>query len=369
MTTDLSELKILYLVKTMDVGGSERFTLNLCKHFVPLVKNVTVFSSGGVFLEELNCCGVNHIENKKASSKKLNDILAIRKAIKDLIIKENFQIVHCQHRIFVTILNTLNLKQVKIVYTANNFFDDYFQKLIFPDIAVSISRRIEKNLQDTLLIKGSKIKNINYGIFLPYKNKEEMEESRKKIRKERLNAKQANQITIGYVGRIIEEKGIFKLLEAAKRLFNSGFDFDLLIKGKGQDTNKVHEYLRNNFLENRATIIETESDINDLYKDIDVLVLPTEMNEGLPLSILEALARGILVVTTDKGAITDVIKNGSSGFILNKGEEELDDKLKHILLNYDKLDLIRQNGFDIVQKNYSLDTMLKKYQDLYLDLI
>lgn len=369
MTTHLSELKILYLIKTMDVGGSERFTLNLCKHFARLVKNVTVFSSGGVFVEELKRCGVNHIENEKASSKKLNDILAIRKVIKDLIIKENFQIVHCQHRIFVTILNTLNLKNVKIVYTANNFFDDYFQKLIFPDIAVSISKSIEKNLQDTLLIKGSKIKNINYGIHLPYKNKEEMEESRSKLRKEKINVKGHNHITIGYVGRIIEEKGIFKLLEATKRLFDSGFDFNLLIKGNGKDTNKVREYLRNNSLDDKATIIETEKDIDNLYKDIDLLVLPTEMNEGLPLSILEALARGILVVTKDKGAITDVIKHGSSGFILNKGEEELDDKLKYILLNYDKLDIIRQNGFDIVQKYYSLDSMLKKYQDLYLDLI
>jgi hypothetical protein len=62
MTTELKYIKILYLVKTMDVGGAERFTLNLCRYFKDKTSGITVASSGGIFVDQLQLAGVKHIK-------------------------------------------------------------------------------------------------------------------------------------------------------------------------------------------------------------------------------------------------------------------------------------------------------------------
>src|SRR3989304_6716462 len=112
------KLKILYLIKTMNVGGAERFTFNLCRYFSDKVKKITVFSSGGIFADELNKTRVKCINSSFAKSKNLP---AIRSELKQIITEKDFDIIHVQHRIFLPLLMTLNTGSAKIIYTANNF--------------------------------------------------------------------------------------------------------------------------------------------------------------------------------------------------------------------------------------------------------
>jgi len=60
-------------------------------------------------------------------------------------------------------------------------------------------------------------------------------------------------------------------------------------------------FIEQNNLSGLITITPPSSDEEEIYKDINVLVLPTRLNEGLPISILEAAARRILVVSADAG--------------------------------------------------------------------
>ena len=62
MTTELKRVKILFLVKTMDIGGAERFTLNLCRYFKDKTSGITVASSGGIFVDCLEQAGIKHIK-------------------------------------------------------------------------------------------------------------------------------------------------------------------------------------------------------------------------------------------------------------------------------------------------------------------
>ena len=107
-------------------------------------------------------------------------------------------------------------------------------------------------------------------------------------------------------------------------------------------------------------------DLNLLYKGVDILVLPTFMNEGLPLSILEAMARKILVISSDSGGIKDVIKNNITGLLIKKKDaEDLYNKMKFALDNYDSLQGIINNAYHLVKNNYYLGKMLKEYEELY----
>ncbi len=348
MNKTLSQLRILYLIKTMGIGGAERFTFNLCKYFSKRVDHITVFSSGGIFVEELNKLGINHISSTFANGK---NFLKLRKQIKDLIKNNNFDIIHCQHRIFLPILRTIKTGNTKLIYTANNFFNDIYQKVLFPDAAVAISPSIEKNLLETTFLHKRKIFRINYGVEIRdiFKPSDE-------------------NIALGFVGRLIREKGIYQLIEAFKEITTERFR--LIICGDGPEKNNILKIIQNEGPASNIRLIPPTIEIDQVYKLIDILILPTSLNEGLPISILEALVRKIIVVTTEKGAIKDIIVDNETGFILKDNTVAgIIENVDYLVKNSRLLGDIKEKGYNKVKNDYSIDVMLEGYKRLYLKML
>ena len=101
-----------------------------------------------------------------------------------------------------------------------------------------------------------------------------------------------------------------------------------------------------------------------------VLILPSLLNEGLPFSILEAISRNILVITTKSGGIGDIIEDKVTGFILKKNNvEELSALIKYILSHKKEVENIKENAFKILQEEYSIDNMLAGYHKLYEEVL
>ena len=346
MTAELKHIKILFFVKTMDVGGAERFTLNLCRYFKDKTSGITVASSGGIFVDQLQLAGIKHI--KLQNQPVIKNMLSLYKELITIINGDDYSIVHCQHRIFNFILQFVPHKKFILFYTANNMFNDILQKLIFPDFASAVSKSIYINLTKTSFIKKNKITQINYGVKIPEINK-----PRKGI------------ITFGFFGRLIKEKGIFNLLESVKILASENLNFRLIIKGKGE-LNKIMPFIEQNNLSGFISITPPSSDEDEIYKDIDVLVLPTRLNEGLPISILEAAARRILVVSADAGGVKDFLQNLQTGIMLSSLDPvTISQALKDIILNYNNYLPVLDNAYRKVKNEFSLELMNQKYEDLY----
>ena len=346
MTSDLKNIKILFLVKTMDVGGAERFTLNLAKHFAARTKGVTVASSGGIFVDELRKNGIKHI--RLNNRPEIINIIPLYYELKRIIKEDDYTIIHCQHRIFTFLVQLIWKRKFFLLYTAHNVFNDLFQKIIFPDLAIAVSHTIKLNLLKTFYISKNKINQINNGVGIP--------DNKKSVSK---------VLTIGFIGRLIKEKGIFNLLEAVKILTEKRSDFRLIIRGKGE-TEKISEYIRLNNLNNLVSIALVSNVEKEIYMSIDILILPTKMNEGLPLSILEAAARGILVVSTKEGGIEDFIDNRKTGILLDSVEpKQLADSIEDIIENYNSYSGIIENARNKVINDFSIDQMTVKYEELY----
>ena len=346
MTTELRHIKILYLVKTMDIGGAERFTLNLCRYFKVKTSGITVASSGGIFVDQLEHAGIKHI--KLQNQPVLKNIIPLYKELIRIINGDDYTIIHCQHRIFTFLLQFVPNKKFILLYTANNMFNDLFQKCIFPDFASAASESICNNLKKTSLIKNNKITQINYGVKIP-----EISHSRKEV------------ITFGFFGRLIQEKGIFNLLESVKILASDNLNFRLIIKGKGE-LKRIMEFIEKNNLSGFITITPPSSDEEQIYKDIDILVLPTRLNEGLPISILESAARKILVVSADAGGVMDFLQNQQTGVMLSSLDPKIiAQALKDIILHYNNYLPLLDNAHRKVKNEFSLELMNKKFEELY----
>ena len=346
MTSEIKNIKILYLVKTMEVGGAERFTLNLAAYFAGKAESVTVASAGGIFVDILKKKGIKHIQLKNEPV--ISKLIPLYFELKRLIRANDYTVIHCQHRILTFVLQFLRKGKFFHIYTAHNVFNDIFQKIIFPDIAVAVSKTIKLNLQKTSYIDKNRIEQINNGVQIP-----SLKKSGNDI------------ITFGFIGRLIKEKGIFDLLEAIKQLNTENTKFRLIIRGKGE-IEKITDFVRINNLGSFVLFADVSNDEDEIYKSIDILILPSKMNEGMPLSILEAAARGILVVTTRSGGIEDFIANGKTGILLDSTEPEiLAGAIKIILANYNSYNEIIENALSKVKDDFSIEKMTLKYEKLY----
>jgi glycosyltransferase involved in cell wall biosynthesis len=351
-------IKILYLIKTMDVGGAERFTFNLSTYMQKQGNDVSIYSSGGIFISELRDKNVGYIYSENANKIGLKGFFKIRQEIKEILSKKKYNIIHCQHRIFVPILSTLSTGNSKIIYTANNYFDDFLQNFIWPQYAVAISPSIKINLEKTLRIKKDSINCINLGVQMP------------SLVPWGKRDYQTDNITIGFVGRLIKEKGIMNLLEAFKNLSQPHPEARLKIIGDGPYKFALMNFISDNSLDEIVDFSAPLTDPDAIYKNIDILMLPSQMKEGLPISILEAMARGILIITTSSGAIKDLVVNKETVFIMEKGDaREIFGTLNDILSNYPNLEKLIKNSRKIVLENYSLDNMLNEYEEFYHSIL
>jgi glycosyltransferase involved in cell wall biosynthesis len=224
--------------------------------------------------------------------------------------------------------------------------------MIFPQYTVAISSSINNNLLKSTFLSKSSIRQINLGIVIP---------SEPKII--------SREVTLGFLGRLIEEKGIFNLLDAVKMLETDKIMFKLIIRGKGE-TDKIMRFIKSGQMENYVSLSPSLYEENEVYKGIDVLVLPSMLNEGLPLSILEAAVRRILIVTTGAGGIGDFIVNQVTGITLvSTSPEQIAATLKEAILNYNNYESILENSYVKAKNEFSLEQMTTKYEQFYSTVI
>lgn len=123
-------------------------------------------------------------------------------------------------------------------------------------------------------------------------------------------------IVLGTAGRIEEEKGHRYLVEAMKRLVEGGCDVRLVITGDGYLRSQLEVFVENENLQRHVQFVGWVPSVRDFYDSIDVFVVPSISAEGLPTTILEAMAAGCIVVASDVGGAGEAIRNGIDGWLV-----------------------------------------------------
>ena len=125
-----------------------------------------------------------------------------------------------------------------------------------------------------------------------------------------------------YLSNLIESKGILDLLEAADQLHQQGISFRLDLAGfiDRKIESQINEYLSQigDDLVCYHGVVEGEAKY-ELFRNSQVFVLPTYYpQEGQPISLLEAMASGNVIITTDHSGISDIVVDGRNGFYVRK---------------------------------------------------
>lgn len=135
-----------------------------------------------------------------------------------------------------------------------------------------------------------------------------------------------------YVGRLIEAKGIFDLVDAVARL-RGRVPCHLLMAGDGPDRPRLETYLQQRNLEGQVTLAGylPAAQLQQVYRAADLFVLPS-WSEGFPTVLLEAMDAGLPVVTTSIRGAVDHLQDGvHARFVPPRQPEQLALALEQVL--------------------------------------
>jgi glycosyltransferase involved in cell wall biosynthesis len=121
---------------------------------------------------------------------------------------------------------------------------------------------------------------------------------------------------VGFVGRIEPGKGVLDLVRAMR-----GVDARLVIVGDGPERPSLEAELQLLGIDDRVQLAGERDDVRDLLADADIFVL-SSVSEGLPVSVLEAMAAELPVVASRVGGVPELVADGENGFLVPPGNPD-----------------------------------------------
>jgi glycosyltransferase involved in cell wall biosynthesis len=175
---------------------------------------------------------------------------------------------------------------------------------------------------------------------------------------------------VGTVGRLTPVKKHSLFLRAAREIVqNKDIPVKFLIVGDGPLRRDLEDMAIRLRIRDRVIFTGWREDLEQLYPLMDIFVLSSEM-EGLPITLLEAMAYKRPVVATCVGEIPRVIQDGQSGLLVPNGDSRaMSSALLELLDDSQRCFRMGEIGRKIVEEQFTLERMYREVEKVYLDLL
>ena len=174
---------------------------------------------------------------------------------------------------------------------------------------------------------------------------------------------------VGWVGRMTAVKRTDLVVEVLRELVGRGVDARLLLVGDGPDRDHLERYAHELGVIKRCLFLGYQEEVARFYDAIDVLLLPS-VNEGTPVSVIEALAAERPAVATRVGGTPDVIRDGVDGFLVDSADPgELAERLAELARDPGRRAEMGAAGRSRVLERYAVDRLVDDVDALYRELL
>ena len=172
-----------------------------------------------------------------------------------------------------------------------------------------------------------------------------------------------NSLIIGSIARLEKQKDIPTLIKSFAKIIREKPDINLLIVGHGSQRTEIKELIRSLKISNKITLLEKRKDVPELLKIMDIFVLPS-LNEGMSNGLLEAMASGKVIITSDIKENIELIRDNVNGFNFKVGD--VDD----LIMKIKKAMELRSNPFeDNLMKDIQVKYSLNRVANLFYDFL
>jgi L-malate glycosyltransferase len=369
MNNKSHRINIAFIVWTLiGMGGSERVIYDIVRKLDKQRFSILIIGfNDGPVRELYEKLGIRVIVLLKKGRYDFGFILRLRK----ILLAEAITIVNPHHfgPFLYTFLSTRK-SGIKLIYTEHSRWQleqlPFFYKLINrimlwrADAIVAISQQIQAYYLNILLLNENKVHLIPNGVDIAlYQDKK----SNNYLR-ERLGVDKQERI-IGMVANIRPEKNHMLLISAFTNVANKYKNVKLLLVGLDCMDGKVQKFTEKSGVSDKIKFLGQRDDVPEVLKLLDIFCLPS-INEGLPLTVLEAMAARVPVVGSDVIGINEVVTNNVNGLLFPSGNEHmLTESLLSILHDTSLGKRLSSAGYQFVLQNFSLDDIVKKYDNLF----
>lgn len=182
-------------------------------------------------------------------------------------------------------------------------------------------------------------------------------------RDQKKSEKKDSKFVVLFVGWITRNKGIFEILEVARRITDTKVEF--VLAGDGDVFEEVAELIKKERITNVKLTGWVKGGAKDkLMAGADIFILPS-YREGYPNALIEAMASGLPVVSTKVGSIPDLIENRKSGILIDpKSADQLEIAIRELLDDESGRKRMGKNARQRVFENNTIEIAVGKFQKL-----
>lgn len=180
---------------------------------------------------------------------------------------------------------------------------------------------------------------------------------------------EVQRIKVLLTARMIVEKGIFILTDAAMKLMDQYKDKVQFLLCGGLDDNPVaikEDELQAVCDGDYIKWLGYRTDVLNLLKECHIVAFPSYYKEGLPKSLIEAAAIGRPIITTNSVGCKDTVIEGYNGFLVPiKDSDALANRLRILIENKSLRQEMGRNSRCFAEKNFSIDDVITKHLEIY----
>lgn len=361
----MNKARILRVIDKLEIGGAQTSIQDLVTNKDLMKKFDFYVCALRRTLNEVDIKANNIIKlnRKKYDPLSILDILRIAKKYEIDILH-----LHLKKSIIIGIIASFFGRWKVVVHQHSvrmNFFYKNFLKITKNrvDIFIAVSEYIKNDLIERAKITPSKIRIISNYIDLR-KFKPDINRSEIRIQ---LGIKK-EEMVLGFIGRLEEEKGCKYLIEAVKNLHLTDRSLVLMIIGEGKIKKNIIKLSRNLGSKKRPLILGVQKDIPNLLAAFDIAIIPSLL-EPFGKVALEYMAMRVPIIASKVGGLAELIKHEENGLCVESGSiRELTNAIDRLIIDEKLRKKLSDNGFRYVKK-FDIKMILPQLKDLYDELL
>lgn len=174
---------------------------------------------------------------------------------------------------------------------------------------------------------------------------------------------------LGIVGRLVPIKDHAALFEAVALLSAQDVSAHLVVIGDGEERRRLEALAGRLGLGARIHFLGWRNDLETILKELDVVICASK-NEGTPVALIEAMAAGVPVLSTDVGGVADLIVHGETGWLVRPGDPSgLAQGVRHLLGDVGLRARLAAAGRTAALERHGVTGLIQRVEALYTALV
>lgn len=376
---NIKRIKVVHILQS--AGGVAEYLKCFLKYIdTKKFENVIIASNDYINQKEVEdkCDKIFYVNMIRDISvcKDIHAIIKIRRIIKQE--KPDIVYLHSSKAGALGRLATYFNKKVKIIYNAHGWYFNAeigkFKKKVFElierilayrtDRIIAISKSEYESAIEKRICNKEKIVLIENGIDIAkYANYDKYRE----ITRKKYSIKE-NDIIIGIVGRLSEQKDPISSIKAAVELIKENSSIYFMFIGSGELEDKVLQIAKENGIDSNIIITGWVNNVSEYIAAFDIALLPSKW-EGFGLAILEYMICKKPIITTNVGGISNILVKENAFWIEKEKPDDIVNQVKKIINEKQNISNMLNDNYNECRNKYSIKRVVLQTENVFTELV